>query len=82
LNKAIDCAVVQKLMPKLHGSRKKLEGTLNALWKNCFEDEQLKQTTTILKDNIEKAQLPLTADKIYRMYNAALSNGFTSFSEA
>ena len=82
LQDILDCAIVQKLMPKLHGSRKKLDATLNALWKECFSGEVQKETTLISKDKVAEAIYPLTADKIQRMYDAAMANGFTSFSEA
>lgn len=82
LKNILDCAIVQKLMPKLHGSRKKLDATLNALWKECFEGEAQKETTLISRDKVANAMYPLTADKILRMYDAAMANGFTSFSEA
>lgn len=82
LAEIIDCAVVQKLLPKLHGSRKKLDKTLNTLWKECFDDEAQKETTSISADKVEKAKYKLTADKIQRMYESAMANGFTSFSEA
>ena len=82
LAEIIDCAVVQKLLPKLHGSRKKLDKTLNTLWKECFDDEAQKETTSISADKVEKAKYKLTADKIQRMYESAMANGFISFSEA
>ena len=82
LAEIIDCAVVQKLLPKLHGSRKKLDKTLNTLWKECFDGEAQKETTSISADKVEKAKYKLTADKIQRMYESAMANGFTSFSEA
>lgn len=82
LAEIIDCAVVQKLLPKLHGSRKKLDKTLNTLWKECFDDEAQKETTSISADKVEKAKYKLAADKIQRMYESAMANGFTSFSEA
>ena len=82
LKDILDCAIVQKLMPKLHGSRKKLDATLNALWKECFESDAQKETTLISRDKVTNAMYPLTADKILRMYDAAMANGFTSFSEA
>ena len=82
LKDILDCAIVQKLMPKLHGSRKKLDATLNALWKECFEGEVQKETTLISRDKVANAMYPLTADKILRMHDAAMANGFTSFSEA
>lgn len=78
----LDCAIVQKLLPKLHGSRKKLESVLQALWKECFIDKRVAETMPISKANVEKATYQLTADKIQRMYEAAYANGFTSFAEA
>lgn len=78
--KAVDAAIVQKLLPKLHGSRKKLCPALSALWSICMPDTE---------PGIEKAtdvptstKYPLTADKILRMYRSATDNGFTSFAEA
>lgn len=82
LAEIVDCAIVQKLLPKLHGSRKKLDKTLNTLWRECFEGEAQKETTGISIDQVDKAKYKLTADKIQRMYEAAMANGFTSFSEA
>lgn len=82
LAEIVDCAIVQKLLPKLHGSRKKLDKTLNTLWRECFEGEAQKETTGISIDQVDKAKYKLTADKIQRMYEAAIANGFTSFSEA
>ena len=82
IDQILDCAMVQKLLPKLHGSRKKLEPVLQALWKECFESAEDKETLSISRKNVEKAKYPLTADKIQRMYEAAYANGFTSFAEA
>ena len=77
---AIDTTILQKLLPKLHGSRKKLAPVLTSLWNLC------------LKDGIEKAievsfdkadfKYPESAEKIQRMYHAVVDNGFTSFAEA
>ena len=82
MDQILDCSIVQKLLPKLHGSRKKLEPVLQALWKECFENTEQKETMSISKDNVAKAKYPLTADKIQRMYESAYANGFTSFAEA
>ena len=82
IEQILDCAIVQKLLPKLHGSRKKLEPVLQALWKECFDGAEIKETMSISKENIHKAKYKLTADKIQRMYEAAYANGFTSFAEA
>ena len=76
----LDAAIVQKLLPKLHGSRKKLEPVLAQLWKLCFTGAG--RDLNIAKENVEKAQYKESADKIRRMYESATANGFTSFAEA
>lgn len=77
----LDAAILQKLLPKLHGSRKKLEPALKGLWKLCF-DPSIKDTMQIARENIDKARYKESADKIFRMYESAYANGFTSFAEA
>ena len=76
----LDAAIVQKLLPKLHGSRKKLEPALKALWGLSMKDEHT--TEAITHDNLVYAKFPEAADKIQRMMQTALDNGFTSFAEA
>lgn len=76
----LDAAIVQKLLPKLHGSRKKLEPAFKALWKLCMDDNHITEPITL--DNLEFAKFPESADKIQRMMQTALENGFTSFAEA
>ncbi len=80
-NEAIDAAIVQKLLPKLHGSRKKLEPVLKALWSLCGTGNELDMTLNA--DSIpNETKYKLTADKILRMYKGAVNNSFTSFAEA
>jgi len=77
---AIDAAIVQKLLPKLHGSRKKIVPVLKELWKLCGAKNEIEE-----QDSLEFSsdiKYPLTADKVLRMYNCAIDNGFTSFAEA
>lgn len=76
----LDAAIVQKLLPKLHGSRKKLEPVLAQLWKLCLTGAA--KDLNIAKENVDKAQFKDSADKILRMYESATANGFTSFAEA
>lgn len=76
----LDAAIVQKLLPKLHGSRKKLEPALKALWGLCMQSDHT--TEAITRDNVSFAKFPEAADKIQRMMQTALDNGFTSFAEA
>ena len=83
-NAAIDTAILQKLLPKLHGSRKKLVPTLTALWDICLNDGN----TTKIEAKPEEINVqdgfkyPESAEKIKRMYDAVIDNGFTSFAEA
>lgn len=76
----LDAAIVQKLLPKLHGSRKKLEPALKALWGICMQENHAMEA--IAQDNVQYAKFPEAADKIQRMMQTALENGFTSFAEA
>ena len=80
VDEILDAAIVQKLLPKLHGSRKKLEPVLTQLWKLCFTGAG--KDLNIAKENVEKAEFQESADKIRRMYESATANGFTSFAEA
>lgn len=77
---AIDTAILQKLLPKLHGSRKKLVPVLSSLWKLCLKDGFVKEIDA--EFNKDDFKYPESAEKIQRMYNAVVDNGFTSFAEA
>lgn len=77
---AIDTAILQKLLPKLHGSRKKLVPVLTSLWNLCLKDGYTKEIDAEFIKNDFK--YPESAEKIQRMYNAVVDNGFTSFAEA
>jgi 5-methylcytosine-specific restriction protein B len=86
LNEKIDIAIIQKLLPKLHGSRRKLASPLETLGGFCISDH-----TKIVKDVFENMSFdykssnviyPLSLEKISRMYRSAIDNGFASFAEA
>ena len=86
LNEKIDIAIMQKLLPKLHGSRRKLASPLETLGVFCVSGE-----TKIVKDIFENISFdfknstviyPLSLEKITRMYRSAIDNGFSSFAEA
>ena len=62
---ALDAQVVQKLMPKLHGSARKLDAVLKAL--DTFATQHA---------------LVLTGEKVKRMQERLVRDGFTSFAEA
>ena len=82
----IDIAIMQKLLPKLHGSRRKLCPILETLGSFCLT-EDLK----VVKDVFDKYDFdysndnvlyPLSLEKIARMYKGAVDNGFASYAEA
>ena len=77
---AIDTAILQKLLPKLHGSAKKLKKVLVPMWNLCLKDGISKDIQA--EYNKADFKYPVSAEKIQRMYNAAVDNGFTSFAEA
>lgn len=79
-DKAIDTAILQKLLPKLHGSRKKLVPVLTSMWKLCLNDGVTKEIDA--EFNATDFKYPESAEKIQRMYHAVVDNGFTSFAEA
>lgn len=83
----IDAAIMQKLLPKVHGSRKKLEPVLKTLGMLCLEkdqnfDDYVKEDADINYSDSLKVIYPLSLEKIIRMYKNLLSNGFASFAEA
>lgn len=84
-NEKIDIAIMQKLLPKLHGSRRKLLKTLNLLAQKCLAKEQEtifneRGVYTISEDN--EIKYTLSFEKIARMYKNAIENGFASYAEA
>lgn len=84
----LDIAIMQKLLPKLHGSRSKLVKILIALAGLCIEgmkkEEFEKQFDDNYKNNFDGISIkyPISFEKIIRMYKNVLANGFTSYAEA
>jgi hypothetical protein len=82
----LDIAIMQKLLPKLHGSRRKLCPVLETLGTLCIQGD-VKIITDVFENNTfdyEGAHVlyPLSLEKISRMYRSAIDNGFASFAEA
>ncbi|WP_373941105.1 hypothetical protein OEG92_15010 [Polaribacter sejongensis] len=88
-NDKLDIAIMQKMLPKLHGSRTKLTRTLKPLAKLClekvdnkFEKEYFENFDNInFKDDVN-IKYKLSFEKIMRMYKNAIENGFASYAEA
>lgn len=87
LNEIIDISIMQKLLPKVHGSRRKLEPVLRTLGTLCLTDGQKFDDILTNKNEIENTEseiikYPISLEKIVRMYENLISNGFTSYAEA
>jgi len=78
-NNAIDAAIAQKLLPKLHGSRNKLASTLEILARLCLNDGQEVFSEGTKFDD---AKYPISYEKLERMHKRIMADGFTSFAEA
>lgn len=92
-NALLDVAIMQKLLPKLHGSRTKLSKTLITLGGFCLKDSKdIKENyfTPFTNNNLSEEYLnqdenvlyKLSFEKICRMYKNAVENGFASYAEA
>jgi hypothetical protein len=87
VNGLVDAAILQKLLPKLHGSRSKLEGPLKEMARLCLHDAENVDVLEFLKGvrnpiNDLDVRFPLTLEKLSRMHRALIGHGFTSFAEA
>ncbi len=82
-DEVIDAVIIQKLLPKLHGSRNKIEKVLRALGSLCLVDPSF---DAFLVDKYGTDQhvvkYQLSYEKLNRMYQRVLADGFTSFAEA
>jgi 5-methylcytosine-specific restriction protein B len=83
----IDAAIMQKLLPKVHGSRRKLEPVLKTLGTLCLSggqkiEDYLSATSEIDFSDGNKVRYPVSLEKILRMHDNLISNGFTSYAEA
>jgi 5-methylcytosine-specific restriction protein B len=83
----LDIAIMQKLLPKLHGSRRKLSPVLIRLGSFCVKEATLKVEKEVFEKedfdfSSENILYPLSLEKIARMYKGAVDNGFASFAEA
>jgi len=75
----IDAAIMQKLLPKVHGSRNKIEKILRLLGQRCLIDPAKEP---FKKDESGPATYPVSYEKIKRMHHRVIADGFTSYAEA
>ncbi len=93
-NDLLDIAIMQKLLPKLHGSRNKLTKILPVIGGFCLTEgsDKIRENyldkfvkneineSEIVKD--ENVKFKISFEKICRMYKNAVENGFASYAEA
>ncbi len=82
---ALDLQVIQKILPRLHGSRRQLEPVLSAVGKFCFhqpmDDDQEIDQFDPLAYRVGDAWLPISYRKIRAMTRNLRVNQFASFAE-
>lgn len=81
LFQAMDIQFLQKILPKFHGTRGKMEKPLMDIFKFCFDKEMDTDMEIHLasEDPISEARFPRTARKVARMINDLQSQGYTGF---
>lgn len=79
LSEVLDLIAMQKLLPRLHGSRRRLEPVLRALlaWSGAQDVSEDHEESVAG----ERARLPRTAAKLRRMLASLRANQFVSFTE-
>jgi 5-methylcytosine-specific restriction enzyme B len=83
MSEIVDAALMQKLLPKVHGSRRKLEPVLKTLGSLCLQDgKQFDDYSSAESRTGVDIKYPISFEKIIRMHENLLSNGFTSYAEA
>ncbi len=88
VDEVIDAAVMQKLLPKVHGSRNKLTKILPVLGGFCLvkpekvKEDYLEKFDSVDFENDANIKYRLSFEKICRMYRNALENGYASYAEA
>ncbi len=87
-NAKLDIAIMQKLLPKLHGSRRKICPVLITLGGFCVDNakvENIEKGVFLAEDfdfESDGVIFPISLEKITRMYKGAIENGFASYAEA
>lgn len=82
-SEALDLQVLQKALPKLHGSIRELADPLNRLGAWCFvgPGQELPEGFEAADPQAGSAFLPLSFDKVQRMARRLRANHFVSFAE-
>ena len=79
-NENFDSVIIQKFLPKLHGSRSQLEELLQELIIATISNENQEWADELLEN--KSSAYPLSFNKLCRMYRKLQRDQFVSFSEA
>jgi 5-methylcytosine-specific restriction protein B len=89
LDNIIDFAIMQKFLPKLHGSATSLRPVLIKLGQYCLKVDNEKSDNKpdklpdyVFPDDNDKLRYSVSYQKIYRMEKKIESDGFASYPEA
>jgi 5-methylcytosine-specific restriction protein B len=81
-NEILDAIVVQKILPRLHGARRRLEPVLAGLGAFCASDtKDISASFDPLDAAISAPRMPISFDKIRRMTRSVRLHQFASFTE-
>jgi 5-methylcytosine-specific restriction protein B len=81
---ALDLQILQKMLPRLHGARRRLEPILSQVGKFCFDPQNGESADGAfdpLSVDPAQAKLPQSFAKIRRMTKSVRANQFASFAE-
>lgn len=83
LDETMDVQIIQKVLPKFHGTRGKLEEPLKRLYAFCYAGEDNIDGFTFdrVADYDGTARFPRSAQKLSRMIGNLNAQGYTSFIE-
>jgi 5-methylcytosine-specific restriction enzyme B len=88
VEKIADAAIMQKLLPRVHGSRRRLEPVLRTLITLCLTDRSMTNIEQLLSSEEDDftgdatVRFPISLEKLKRLYKRVIQDGFTSFAEA
>lgn len=87
-DQVLDRIVLQKVLPRFHGSRRRIETPLLAMARFCYglpeqieADQELPSLVDGLWASSSSARLPQSMEKIRRMLESLRANQFASFTE-
>ena len=75
----LDAQIIQKVLPKLHGSKTQIEDTLNDLYKFCSYPENIDESNENISLTVKKYRFDSSAEKIIQMLKDLDKSRYVSF---